>query len=172
MWRSTNLGRDGAFSDLRERFRESTWMSVAVSLMEVPGLLCLRRCLRDHAGERNVATHITTRQDCCQRDHEGGVFETNSFLGMLFRRLTARVELNTWWGQQYRQSIRPSRQMLIVDSIKKTSELWTWPVRKNETQPQPCMVSRLHMELGHSDPRGTIDYLRRKYAHRLIIATA
>ena len=34
------------------------------------------------------------------------------------------------------------------------------------------MVSRLHVELGHSDPRGMIDSLRRKHAHRFIIATA
>ena len=32
------------------------------------------------------------------------------------------------------------------------------------------IVSRLHVELGHSDPRGMIDSLRRKHAHRLIIA--
>ena len=34
------------------------------------------------------------------------------------------------------------------------------------------MVSRLHAELGHSDPGGMIDCLRRKHAHRLVIATA
>ena len=33
------------------------------------------------------------------------------------------------------------------------------------------IVSRLHVELGHSDPRGMIDSLRRKHAHILIIAT-
>ena len=33
-------------------------------------------------------------------------------------------------------------------------------------------MSRLHVELGHSDPRGMIDSLRRKHAHRLIIAAA
>ena len=33
-------------------------------------------------------------------------------------------------------------------------------------------VSRLHIELVHSDPRGMIDSLRRKHAHRLIIAVA
>ena len=34
------------------------------------------------------------------------------------------------------------------------------------------MVSRLHVELGHSDPRGIIGSLRRKHADRLIAATA
>ena len=33
-------------------------------------------------------------------------------------------------------------------------------------------MSRLHVELGHSDPRGMIDSLRRKHAHRLIIVVA
>ena len=33
------------------------------------------------------------------------------------------------------------------------------------------MVSRLHVELGQNDPRGMINSLRRKHAHRLIIAT-
>ena len=34
------------------------------------------------------------------------------------------------------------------------------------------MVSRLHEELGRSDPRGMIESLRRKHAHGLIITTA
>ena len=34
------------------------------------------------------------------------------------------------------------------------------------------MVSRVHVELGHSDPRRMIDSVRRKHAHRLIIAAA
>ena len=34
------------------------------------------------------------------------------------------------------------------------------------------MVSRLRVELGHFDPRGLIDALRRNHPHRIIIATA
>ena len=34
------------------------------------------------------------------------------------------------------------------------------------------IMSRLHVELGHSDPRGMIDYVRRKHGHRVVIATA
>ena len=37
-----------------------------------------------NAGERHVAVHTATRQYSCVRDLEGGVFETNSFFGMLF----------------------------------------------------------------------------------------
>ena len=42
---------------------------------------------------------------------------------------------------------------------------------EEERETARTIVSRLHMELGHSDPRRMIDSLRRKHAHRLIIAT-
>ena len=61
--------------------------------------------------------------------------------------------------------------MLTVDSVKKNSKLWTWPLRKNKKTTR-TIVSRLHVELGHSQPRGMIDSLRIKHAHRLIIAAA
>ena len=41
---------------------------------------------------------------------------------------------------------------------------------EEERETARTTVSRLHVELGHSDPRGMIDSLRRKHAHRLIIA--
>ena len=43
---------------------------------------------------------------------------------------------------------------------------------EEERETARTIVSRLHAELGHSDPRGMIDSLRRKHAHRLIIAVA
>ena len=43
---------------------------------------------------------------------------------------------------------------------------------EEEREPARTTVSRLHVELGHSGPRGVIDSLRRKHAHRLIIAAA
>ena len=43
---------------------------------------------------------------------------------------------------------------------------------EEERETARTMVSRLHVELGHFDPRGLIDSLRRKHAHKLIIATA
>ena len=43
---------------------------------------------------------------------------------------------------------------------------------EEERETAGTIVSRLHVELGHSDPRGMIDSLRRKHAHRLIIAVA
>ena len=41
-----------------------------------------------------------------------------------------------------------------------------------EREAARTMVSRLHVDFGHSDPQRMIDSLRTKYAHRLIIATA
>ena len=74
-------------------------------------------------------------------------------------------------GPANQQSIRSSRKILIVVSIKMNSEPWTW-VSEEERETARTMVSRLHVELGHSDPRGMIDSLRRKRTHRRIIATA
>ena len=65
--------------------------------------------------------------------------------------------------------IRSIKKMLIVDSVKKNSELC---LAEEERETARTIVSRLHVELGHSDPRGMIDSLRRKHAHRLIIAAA
>ena len=42
----------------------------------------------------------------------------------------------------------------------------------SEEERARTVVSRLHVEIGHSDPRGMVDSLRRKHAHRLSIATA
>ena len=43
---------------------------------------------------------------------------------------------------------------------------------EEERETARTMVSRLYVELGHSDPRRMIDSPRRKHAHRLTIATA
>ena len=99
------LGRVGVFSDLKEKFHggrtpgchwgkladgslsrqnPGTW-SVYIGV----GQMC---CVPDNVfmiassntGERNVAIHTATGQDDCERDHEGGILEINSFLSMLF----------------------------------------------------------------------------------------
>ena len=43
---------------------------------------------------------------------------------------------------------------------------------EEELETARTMVSRLPVEFGHSDPRGMVDSLRIKHAHRLIIAVA
>ena len=71
--------------------------------------------------------------------------------GLLFK-------LNFWWHQRYRQSIRFSRQMLIVDPFNKNIEFWTWFEEERETV--RTTVSRVHVEMGHSGHRGMIDSVR------------
>ena len=60
--------------------------------------------------------------------------------------------------------------MLIVDSAKQNSELLDL-ASEAERETARTLVSRLQLELGFSCPRG-IGSLRRKHAHRRIIATA
>ena len=43
---------------------------------------------------------------------------------------------------------------------------------EEERETARTMVSGVHVEVGHSDPRGMIDSLRRKHSKRLVIATA
>ena len=58
--------------------------------------------------------------------------------------------------------------MSIIDPTKKDSDLLDL-ASEEERETARTMVSRLHVELGLADPRGMIDSLRRKHAHRLII---
>ena len=61
------------------------------------------------------------------------------------------------------------KKMLIVDSEEQQAlDVGT----EEERETARNIVSRLHVELGHSDPQGLIDSLRRKHAHRLIIVVA
>ena len=48
--------------------------------------------------------------------------------------------------------------MLIFDSVKKNSAPFTLP-GEEEREIARTMVSRVHVELGNSDPRGMIDSL-------------
>ena len=43
----------------------------------------------------------------------------------------------------------------FLQNLGKNSEPLTWPVEE-ERETARTMVSRLHVELGHSDPRGMI----------------
>ena len=51
--------------------------------------------------------------------------------------------------------------MLNVDSVKKNSEPSDLASEEERETARP-MVSRMHVELGHSDPRGMIGSLRRR----------
>ena len=64
--------------------------------------------------------------------------------------------------------IQEDAQRRLSEEEQQALELAT----EEERETARTIVSRLHVELGHSDPRGMIDSLRRKHAHRLIIAAA
>ena len=56
--------------------------------------------------------------------------------------------------------------------IQEEQQAFDLLVSEEERDTAQTTVPRLHGELGYSDPREMIDYLRRKHAHRLIIAAA
>ena len=66
---------------------------------------------------------------------------------------------------------RSFKKMLIDDAVKEEQQALDLATEEECETPR-TIVSRLHVELGHSDPRGMIDSLRRKHAHRLTIACA
>ena len=96
MWGSTSLGLGGVFFELKEQYTVADHPDVSgvASLMECflqnpgsasdhidVGQIC---CLSSNVGEGNVAIHTADGQDCCKRDHESGILETNSFTDLLF----------------------------------------------------------------------------------------
>ena len=104
MWGSTSLGRGGVFSKLEEQFRSGRtpgcqWVT---SLMEMshqnPGTLSVHIvvgqicCVPDDVfmiilvkhWRTTIAVHTALRQDSCERDHQGGILETNSHIVVLF----------------------------------------------------------------------------------------
>ena len=136
-------------------------------------LLCSRRCLHDHP-------HQTLKKEPLQYTpqvvktvaKEIMKVESSKQIGAqtcCSVRLTAKVTLVL---QPCQQMINlSSNKMFIVDSVKKNSEPWILLLRKNEKQPEPwCLDCTLNLAI--LTPRGKIDSLRRKHAHRLIIATA
>ena len=66
-------------------------------------------------------------------------------------------------------------QVIQEDAHRRLSEEEQQPLDLSteiERETARTTMSRLHVKLGHSDPRRIIDSLRKKHAHRLIIAVA
>ena len=71
-------------------------------------------------------------------------------------------------------AVSPEYPVILEDAHRRFSQEEQrafYLASEEERETARIMVSLLHVELGHSDPRGMIDSLRRKDAHRLIIAT-
>ena len=102
---STSLGRGGAFSELKGQFHSGRtlrcqWGNLADGTLSSKSWcficsnrrwsdsLCSRRFVHDHPHQTQEIKRVVVRtaigQNCCERNHERGILETNSFLGMLF----------------------------------------------------------------------------------------
>ena len=174
---STCLGRGGAFSDFERTVsqRQNTWMSVGVnSLMEIflqkswyfvcsqrrwSDLLCSRRCLHDHPHQtleketqytpqlvKTVAKEIMKvesskqirSQTCCSV-----TIDSKSHL--------VAPAVSTDYPV-----IQEDAHRRLSQEEQRTLDLTS----EEERVTARTMVSRLHVELGHSDPRDMIDSLR------------
>ena len=105
MWGSTSLGRFGAFSELKEQFHSCRTPGCQLSnladetlLRKNPGTSSVRVdvgqicCVPDDVlmiilikpWRKKRCMHTSIGQKSCERDHESGIHETNSFTCMLF----------------------------------------------------------------------------------------
>ena len=141
MWGSTSLGRGGVFSEVKEQFHSGRspgyqWSGFTDGMLYSKSrfficsyrrwsdLLCSRRCLHDHS-------HQTLEKETLRYSPQ---------LVKTVAKEIMRVESSKQIRSQICCSvtiIRSFKKMLIVDSVKKNTKLWTWPLRKNEKQPEP-----------------------------------
>ena len=125
--------------------------------------------LSSNVGKRYVAVHTAISQDSCKRDHESGILEkirsqTCCSVTIDSKNHLVAPAVST---DDY-PVIQEDAHRRLSKEEQQAFELAT----EKERETARTIVSRLHVELGHSDPRGMIDSLRRKHADRLIIATA
>ena len=190
MWGWTSLGRGGVFSELKEQFQSGRtpgcqWSSFADGMLSskswyiicshrrLSDLLCSRRCLHDHS-------HQTLEKETLQNTPQ---------LVKTVAKEIMKVESSKQIRSQTCCSVMIDSKSHLVAPAVSTDD---YPIiqedgrrRLSEEEQQALVlaseeeretaratVSRLHVEFGHSDPRGMIDSLRRKHAHRLIIIDA
>ena len=159
MWGSTSLGRGGVFSDLKEQFHggrtlgcqwgnlvdgsfsSKSWYFVC-SHRRWSDLLCSRLCLHDHPHQtlEKETLQYTPQlvKTFCERDHESGILETNSFLGSCSMTFDSKSHLVApALSTGYPVIQEDARRRLRLDNTKPL----TWPVRKSEKQPEPrCLA--------------------------------
>ena len=153
-------------------FSSKSWYFI-LSHRRWSDLLCCRRCLHDHP-------HQTLEKEMLQCTPQ---------LVQTVAKEIMKVESSKQIGSQTCCSVTiDSKCHLVAPAVstddcpviqedahrrlseeeQRTLDLAT----EEERETARNMVSRLHVELGPSDPRGTMDSLRRKHAQRLIITTA
>ena len=85
------------------------------------------------------------------------------------RNWSKQLQERSWKWNPRNKFVHRHAVQCLCEEEQRALDLATEEERETD---RTIMVSRLHLELGHSDPRGMINSLRRKHAHRLIIATA
>ena len=183
---STSLCRGSVVSELKDQFHSGRtpgcqWGGLADGMLSSKSclficshrrssdLLCSRRCLHDHS-------HQTLEK------------ETLRYTPQLVKTVAkeiVKVESSKQIRSQKCCSVTiDSKNHLVApddypviqeDAHRRLSEEEQQALdlaTEEEQETARTMVSRLHVEPGHSDPRGMIDSLRRKHAHGLLIAVA
>ena len=190
MWGSTSLCRGGVFSELEEQFQSGRtpgcqWGGLADGMLSSKSwfltcshrrwsdLLCSRRCLHDHSHQtleketlrytpqlvKTVAKEIMRVESSKQIRSQTCCSVTTDCKNHLVAPAVSTDDYPVTQEDTHHRLSREEQQALDLDT-------------EEERETARTIVSRLHVELGHSDPGGMIDSLRRKHAHRLIIATA
>ena len=150
---STSLGRDGAFSELKEQFHSGRtlgcqWSHLADGTLSSKShrlwsdLLWTRRCLHYHphkTPEKETSQYTpqlvkTVVKEIMKVESSKQIRSLTCCSMTIFSKSHLVV-------QSCQHNIQSSRKILIVDSIKIKSEPLTWPVRKSEKQPEPWCIS-------------------------------
>ena len=190
MWGSTSLCRGGVFFELIEQFHSGRtpgcqWSSLADGMLSSKSwfficshrrwsdLLCSRRCLLDHSHQtleketlrytpqlvKTVAKEIMKEESSKQIRSQTCCSVTIDSKNHLVAPAVSTDDYPVIQEDAHRR---------LSEEELRASDLLT----EEERETARTIVSRLHVELGHSDPRGMIGSLRRKHAHRHTIATA
>ena len=185
-----NICHVGVFSELIEQFHScrtsgcqscsladgmlssKSWFFIC-SYRRWSDLLCSRRCLHDHSHQtleketlrytpqlvKTVAKEIMKEESSKQIRSQTCCSVTIDSKNHLVAPAVSTDDYPVIQEDAHRR---------VSEEELRASDLLT----EEERETARTIVSRLHVELGHSDPRGMIGSLRRKHAHRLIIATA
>ena len=148
MWGSTSLGRGGAFSDLKEQFHSGRptgcqWSGLAAGTLSSKSWYFV-------CSHRRWSDLLCSRRCLHYHPHQTLEKETLQYTSQLVK--TVMKDAHCRLNQEEQRALDLASE--------------------GERERARTMVSRLHVELGHPEPQGMIDSLRRKHAHRLIIATA
>ena len=175
MWGSTSLGRGGVFSKLKEQFhsgRTPGWSSLTDGMLSSKSwfficshrrwsdLLCSRRCLHDHSHQtleretlqytpqlvKTVAKEIMRVESSKQIRSQTCCSVTIDSKNHLVAPAVSTDDFPVIQEDAHRRLSKEEQQALDLAT-------------EEERETARTTLSRLHVELGHSDLRGMIDSL-------------